>query len=448
MYNPFGTIPASNSSERSEPGARHYASLLFMPSRCRLQYAPGGGGVQPQQRKHIMHRHISIPVIALFACISCGAESPSPPDTLSGAFPSNPYPEKSVVHWAPFYHWTDETIGQAAQSKAIVVPMGRCFAEESREVIERLRELNPDVQILGYLPLLVSYMLPTDTTGLRDALPFVFDYYDAVKGNWACTTTGDTLVIWPEAVFLDPIVEDGIDRTLITKIVDLIETYQTDGGPPIDGIMHDYFMYSVYISPYSRPTVDGEPDLDGDGVPCGEDQDERDLLLLWQKEYLRELRARFGDDFIMVGNGRPPQEDPELAGLLNGIFYESFPNGPWCWTDRKGFLRLLDNQREGFLARAKGRTWSILANDQVEQNNFFCLVSSLLAGCLFTELHGSSTFTGWTLTVNAGDPEGEISVEGNIDSLLTASRPFRHGEARISFNPNGGRREVLFETAY
>jgi len=395
-----------------------------------------------------MHRRISIPVIALFACISCGAEGPSHPEALSGASLSNRYPEKSVVHWAPFHYWTDETIGQVAQSKAIVVPMERCFAEESREVIERLKALNPDVQILAYFPVLVSYMIPQDTAGLRAALPFAYDYYDTVEDDWARTTTGDTLMIWPEAVFLDPIGENGIDRALITKIVDLIETYQEGDGTPIDGIMHDYFMYSVYISPYSRPTVEGEPDLDGDGVPCGEDQDERDLLLLWQKEYLLELRARFGDDFIMIGNGRPPQEDPELAGLLNGIFYELFPNGPWCWTDRRGFLRLLDNQREGFLARAKGRTWSILSNDQIEQNNLFCLVSSLLAGCLYTELHGSSTFTGWTLTLNAGEPAGEISVEGNTDSLLTASRPFRYGEARISFNPNGGRSEVLFETAY
>ena len=395
-----------------------------------------------------MHRRITIPIIALFACISCGAESLSPPEALPGASISNRYPEKSVVHWAPFHDWNDETIGQAAQSKAIVVPMERCFSEESRGVIERLKVLNPDLQILGYFPVLVSYTLPPDTTGLRDLIPFAYDYYDTVEEDWARTTTGDTLMIWPEAVFLDPIAEDGIDRALITKIVDLIETYHAGGDHLIDGIMHDYFMYSVYISPYSRPTVEGEPDLDGDGIPCSEDQDERDLLLLWQKEYLRELRSRFGDDFIMVGNGRPPQEDPELAGFLNGIFYEAFPNGPWWWTDRSGFLRLIENQREGFLASAKGRTWSILSNDQIEQNNLFCLVSSLLAGCLYTELHGSSIFSGWTLTVNAGEPIGEISIEGNIDSLLTASRPFLYGEARISFNPNGGRSTVLFETVH
>ena len=395
----------------------------------------------------IMHRRKAIPVIALIVCISCGAEDPGTPGAFLGASIPNGYPEKSVVHWAPFYHWSDDIIVQAAQSKSIVVPMERCFSDESREVIERLKALNPDLQILAYFPVLGVYTVSPDTTGLRNVLPFLYDYYDTVDDNWAFTTTGDTLMIWPQEIFLDPIAEDDIDRELITKIVDLIETYQAGDGPPIDGIMHDYFMYSVYVNPDCRPAVEGEPDLDGDGIPCGEDQNERDLLLLWQKEYLRELRTRFGDDFIMIGNGRPPQEDAELAGLLNGIFYEAFPNGPWCWTDRKGFLRLLDNQRDGYLAPAKGRTWSILSNDRVEYNNFFCLVSSLIAGCLYTELHGSCTFTGWTLSVNAGDPAGEISIEGNIDSLLTFSRPFRHGEARISFNPNGGRNEVIFETA-
>lgn len=393
-----------------------------------------------------MHRYITIPLIALLACVSCSAGGPDAPGTLPGAFMPNEYPEKSVVHWAPFYHWSDEMIGEAARAKSIVVPMERCFSEESRGVIERLRELNPDLQILAYFPVLGVYTVSSDTTGLRDVLPFLFDYYDTVEEDWASTTTGDTLMIWPGEILLDPIVEGNINRGLITKIVDLVERYQTGDFPQIDGIMHDYFMYSVYVNPDCRPAVEGEPDLDGDGIPCSEDEDEKDLLLLWQKEYLRELRARFGDDFIMIGNGRPPQEDPELAGFLNGIFYETFPNGPWYWTDRKGFLRLLDNQREGYLAPAKGRTWSILSNDRIEYNNLFCLVSSLLAGCLYTELHGSCTFTGWTLNVEAGNPAGEISVEGNVDSLLTASRLFSFGEARISFNPNGGRSEVIFET--
>jgi len=397
--------------------------------------------------QRIMHRRIIIPIIATIACISCGAEGPGVTGALPGSAAPNVYPEKSVVHWAPFHDWTEETIGQAAGSKAMVVPMDRCYAEESREVLERLRELNPELRILGYLPVLVSYTLPRDTTGFRDALPFLFDYYETVGDHWAHTTTGDTLMIWPGGIFLDPIADGGIDGELITKIVDLVEAYQTGGGPRVDGIMHDYLMYSVYVNPACRPGVEGEPDLDGDLIPCSEDQDERELLLLWQKEYLRELRERFGDDFIMVGNGRPPQEDPELAGLLNGIFYESFPNGPRHFTDREGFLRLVDNQGEGYLAKAKDRTWSILANHQLEQNNYFCLVSSLLAGCLYTELHGSYTFTGWTLNVDAGSPVGGISVEGSTDGILTASRPFRNGEARISFNPNGGRNEVAFETS-
>ncbi|HER44424.1 MAG TPA: hypothetical protein ENO08_08195 [Candidatus Eisenbacteria bacterium] len=394
-----------------------------------------------------MHRHIAITIAALIGCVSCGAENPGVPDELVGASRSSTYPERGVVHWAPFDGWDDETISQAGRSKAIVVPMDRCFAKGSWKVIERLRELNPDIQIVAYLPVLLTYQLPADTTGLKEVLPFLFDYYDAVKSDWARTTTGDTLMIWPGGILLDPIADNDINRDLIAKIADLIEAYQEGGGPRIDGIMHDYFMYSVYINPACRPGVEGEPDLDGDLVPCSEDRDERELLLLWQKEYLRELRRRFGEDFVMIGNGRPPQEDAELAGLLNGIFYESFPNGPWCWTDREGFLRLLDNQSDGFLSTAKGRTWSILANDQLEQNNFFCLVSSLIAGCLYTELHGSYTFTGWTLSVDSGPPAGEAVLEGNPDSLLTASRAFRNGEARISFNPNGGRNETVFEPA-
>ena len=393
-----------------------------------------------------MQRGVSIMLVALLACVSCGAEGPDAPGAPPGVPIADSYPEKSVVHWAPLRLWNDELIGEAALSRSIVIPMEQCFSEETRPVLERLRELNPDLRVIAYLPLLCVYTVPPDTTGLRGVVPFLYDYYETVRENWAVTTTGDTLMIWPEAIFLDPISNGGIDRDLIEKIADLLEGYQQSGYPPIDGIMHDYFMYCVYVNPACRPGVEGEPDLDGDGIPCAEDGDERDLLLLWQKEYMRELRSRFGEDFIMIGNGRPPQENAELAGLLNGIFYEAFPNGPWGWTDREGFMRLIENQREGYLAPTEGRTWSILSNDRIEYNNLFCLVSSLLAGCLYTELHGSCIFTGWTLDVNAGAPAGELSLDGSPDSLLTAFRLYSRGEARISFGSNGGRREVTFET--
>lgn len=178
-----------------------------------------------------------------------------------------------------------------------------------------------------------------------------------------------------------------------------------------------------------------------------DDSTERNLLIAYQKEYASEIRRRLGDDFIQVGNGLLPHTDGELASILNGIFYEDFPQCRIGLTDRDGLQRLLAHHVKGYLAEARGRTWSIVTNERGLGNNMFCLVASMMAGCLYTELHGENLFTGWTLNVWGGDPRGGIIREGHADSLLTFRREFRYGEARMSFLPSGRRSEVVFESA-
>jgi hypothetical protein len=110
-------------------------------------------------------------------------------------------------------------------------------------------------------------------------------------------------------------------------------------------------------------------------------------------------------------------------------------------------MRLLGHHAEGHLTEAQGRIWSIVTNERGSGNNLFCLVSSMLAGCLYTELHGKNLFTGWTLDIRGGDPTGDTVQEGTIDSLLTFRRQFEYGEARASFLSYGARSEVVFESS-
>lgn len=126
------------------------------------------------------------------------------------------------------------------------------------------------------------------------------------------------------------------------------------------------------------------------------------------------------------------------------MFYELFPNMCWSVTDRAGFEKLLENQAAGWLTEAQGRTWSILTNITIEYNNMFCMLSSLLAGCFYTELTDDFTFRGWTIDIEAGAVISGLTTEGKTDSILTYRRSFSNGEALISFNPTGGRREWTF----
>jgi len=103
----------------------------------------------------------------------------------------------------------------------------------------------------------------------------------------------------PDIQVIAPIKNGALNRDLITTIVDLLARYQDLNGGAVDGVLFD------------------------------DDADEQSIFYLWQKEYAKAIRDRFGDDFIQVGNGGPPQEETVLAHYLNGIFYELYPNNPW-----------------------------------------------------------------------------------------------------------------------
>ena len=329
----------------------------------------------------------------------------------------------------------------------MILPIEWCFADASQGILDELHRLNPDIQIIGYQSLMSVYTLYPDTSYLRTTVPYALDYYNAVHGDWAWTTADDTLMTWRDLIVLNPIKNGELNSDLITTIVDLIARYQDLSGNAVDGVMHDYFSSYPYINATIQDSVHGDVDFDDDTVIFDDDTDERNLFVLWQREYAKAFRERFGDDFIQIGNGRPPQEDAVLAHYLNGVFYELYPNNPWGVTDRSGLLRLLENQQSGYLSPAKGRTWSLCTNDQghANYNNLFCLLSSLIADCLYTELYGTNVFSGWTLDIDPGSPLGPATIEGATDSILTVRRPFVNGEIRISFEATGRRLEYLFD---
>lgn len=386
-------------------------------------------------------------IAAIVAAAGCGGSSTKP--APSPSVPALVYPEKAVVHWRSFEDWDATTIEEAAEADLLIFPIEWCFSKESQGILGQIRHLNPGAQIIGYRTVMSVYTLYPDTTYLRTTLPYVLDYYNAVRDDWAWTTAHDTLMMWKDLILLNPIKNGALNRDLIDKMVGLIDTYQGKSGGVLDGIMHDYFMSSPYINPDIRDSVIGDIDFDGDGITYDSDPDEQQLFYRWQVEYAKAIREHFGSDFIQIGNGAPPQVDAELAHYMNGIFYELYPNNPWGMTDRAGLLRLLDNQRSGYLSPAKGRTWSLCTNEKgnANYNNIFCLLSSLLAGCMYTELQGSYVFSGWTLDVEPGAPLGPTTIEGKMDSTLTVRRPFKNGEVRISFYDTGRRQAWLFDAA-
>jgi hypothetical protein len=385
-----------------------------------------------------MRRLSIIWLLAASLTVAC-AETPTdagPPVTTPS--PSLVWPQKGIAHWRSFLEWDDETVRDAAEAGLIIFPMDFCLSPDAPPVLDRLRQINPAVRIIGYQMVLAVPELYADTLYLERVLPYALDYYRLVEDHWAFTTTGDTLSIWPGTIFLNPIPGGVPDAGLLDGIVDLLWEHVQAHPGQVDGIMHDYFMYQPYINP-SLESVEGEIDLDGNGILVGQDAAERAMFLQWQKDYAAAMRNRFGPDFIQIANGRVPQEDAELAATLNGIFYEMFPNMCWGISDREGLRTLLRNLEPGWLTETQGRTWSIVTNAAVEYNNFFCALTSLLSGCFYADLRDWSVFDGWSIDLHPGVPVSDLIIEGKPDSFMTFRREFTRGEARMTFMNNGGR---------
>lgn len=393
----------------------------------------------------IMRRGTAILIAAALVILSCTAENPSVPSDGANVDAVRSYPQKGILHDLSFTSWDAAKVRDASEADMLIFPVARCFSPDAQDIIAELKRLNPSTVILGKHTILGVNPLWPDTNYLQVSLPYEMEYYETVENDWSYTTAGDTLMLWRDIIFLKPIIDGELNRRLIVDLLDLMERYQIESGNVLDGVVYDYLMQSLYINYAIRDIVEGEPDLDSDGIPFIDDPEEAAYLIQWQKEYINEFRIRFGDDFILVANGHLPQDDAEIAGMLNGLFFEAFPNNLRSYTDREGLLRLLQFQEEGYLRKARGRTWTILTNVDGGQNNLFCCIASMIAGCFYAELHGTSAFTGWTLDINAGKPRSEYTMEGDVDGVLTVRRAFSHGEARISFITIGARWIVTFD---
>jgi hypothetical protein len=390
---------------------------------------------------HLRFQHL---LAILILTAGCNATPTTSPDESAGLTVAPEYPHRGIIHWRPIRDWDSGTIEQAARADMIVFTLKDCMSESGREKIQTLKALNPNIQVLGYQSLLNVVMLWPDTAYLRTTVPYELDYYYSVRYDWAYTTTGDTIMTWQKTIFLNPFENGQLKRSLITRTVNLIDRYRSQYGNLVDGVMHDYFLTNVYINPNVADQVNGEFDLDGNGIIIEEDENERALLYQWQLEYARAFRERFGADFIQIGNGKPPQDDPGLAGLLNGIFYEHFPGNPWRLSALEGMNQLMDNHQDGYLSKAKGRTWSIVSNATYETSNRFCQYASMVAGCFYAELYGGYRFDGWHLDLNSGAPVGAPVVETGPGNFTIIRRMFENGEIYLSFDEYGRRDQQSF----
>jgi len=190
------------------------------------------------------------------------------------------------------------------------------FWETSKDLAD-LRAANPDLLILAHFrtkAIRQAWAVPP-ASGRR----YTHDLYQAGLPHLARTTTGDTVSDWPGTYLFD-----YTDPAARSAMIDVFAHYQRTSGEPFDGVFWDYFSPRLWISPRVT-TMEGDPDLDGDGLAHRDDDDEQQAFVDAQDAWVDEMRRRMGDDFIQIANGTRATQDPAFAAKLDGMFYEMFP---------------------------------------------------------------------------------------------------------------------------
>jgi len=188
---------------------------------------------------------------------------------------------------------------------------------ESLHVIDNIKAINPSCKVVGYV-LGKTTMLAWANAGSSN--PFGAAWYQRTRPYWAYTTLGDTLMDWPGQVvvnILDPGCREAMART--------IAEFQRSSNNKFDGVFWDYFNTQIWISPGADPRVDGDPDLDGDGIAMGSDPNEIAAYKAAEVALVQAVRDSMGGSFIQIFNGQRAYTDSTFAALSDGMFYEQFP---------------------------------------------------------------------------------------------------------------------------
>jgi len=301
-----------------------------------------------------------------------------------------------------------------------------------------IRAANPDIKILGFFR---SKCIRSEWSNPPSSgSSFTHDLYLAGQDYLCYTTTGDTLSDWPNAL-----VVDYTQPAARKALLEVFARYQAKTTNKLDGVYWDYFTESLWISPDVR-NMTGEPDMDGDGVPHWEDDDEIQAFIDGQDAFVDEMRAKMGEDFIQVANGIRAKQDSTFAAKLDGMFYEGFPTQ--SFLGGPGFRMALDpaNPNNLWAARSWPRTknggpWLILshmweAGRYLDENGDYQSIDAddfTRAVALLTDCT-AVTWKGFNVR-DAGIPEVEYNLGkpmgGTVISGSTYSREFENGRLEL-----------------
>lgn len=295
--------------------------------------------------------------------LACGCSSPGVPGESGET--GVPAPQKDDLRIAALtYQIGDLTdpdeLAKYTRADLLIVQCDQFWGRDSFEGrLNLLRAAKPDLKIIGYFRTKVV----RTAWGEPGAEEQTYNHalYQASLPYWCATTTGDTAMDWPGAVLFDYMQPEARQAML-----DVFLHYQNTSSNKFDGVYWDYFGDKLWISP-DLTDMEGDPDMDGDGVGHWDDPDELQAFNDAQYDWVAEMRQAMGNRFIQIANGARALTDSVFARQFDGMFYELFPNVGY--GSGENFKKALDPARYNNLWAAhrwprtiNGGPWLILSH--------------------------------------------------------------------------------------
>jgi hypothetical protein len=365
---------------------------------------------------------------------------PPPADTTpvpDWTLPAQAYDDRSFYATNPGY--TPEQYDEIAAMPMAMFQLRWCLSEEAVPVIARLRELNPDLVIIGVHSVLSR---PNDwaSPNGRDRFPMSAEIHDLLARRDVTTDLGEPILMWDGAPMINPMRGKGIDQVLLTRILNVISRYATVYEGHIDGIMHDYTSARPWAFPDGDASYEGIIDLDRDGVAFDEDPEEQAAWRGWQYALADQLQERFGEGFIQIANGRLPLDDREMARRLAGVIIQKFPRTVWNLPAQAGLDYALQMREPGWLTPRRGHHWIYYWAATFEDDGMldFRRWASFLTGDFYeTNTTTDTSFRGADPDrIELGAPIGPLTI-ARSGELTVYAREFEDGTVRIDFNELG-----------
>ncbi|MBK7046973.1 MAG: hypothetical protein IPH48_10775 [bacterium] len=308
-------------------------------------------------------------------------------------------------------------------------------ANEALQPLEKVREINPSVKIVGYA---LSKTIGLWWAGMAPGT-FARDMYERTLDYWSYTTTGDTLMD-----FSGQVVINILDPACRNAMVETIVQHSRASNNRFDGIFWDYFNNEIWVHPNVDAAVNGDPDMDGDGVPQHLDANEGVAYRQACADLATAVRDSLGDDHIQIFNGQRAYGDVAFASLADGLFYELFPTLFFPDPDMANALNpsyahnlwaVRDRLRSGAGGPyiGLGNIWRNFYSDHNGVPTQVILGDVFRAVALLTDSYscwlesGEHNYAYPKQDISLGPPLGPTEIAGNV-----YTRQFKYGSVKVT----------------